>query len=261
MSYPLPPFSAARFAQLARERGLAYGQPLLAKPHTVSTSDDALEALRAGAASGSVFVADAQSAGRGRNGRSWSSLPGHSLTFSLILRPKLPPERLQQTTLAVGLALREALAACGARDLCIKWPNDIVQQRRKLAGILVEKPQLPASDTAVVVGVGINLGFAAVPAELVATATALDQLVAAAPSLETLLADVLQHIAEQMDLLENEGFAPLAHALREHDALLGQRIVVDGRAGIGRGIHDDGLLLFESGGTLHTLNAGTVLFA
>lgn len=261
MSLPLPPFSAARFEQLARERALAYGQPLVVKTETASTNDDALQALKAGAPSGSVFVADAQSAGRGRNGRSWSSLPGHSLTFSLVLRPNLPPERLQQTTLAVGLGVRAALAAHGAHGLCIKWPNDIVQQRRKLAGILVEKPQLSATDTAIVVGVGINLGSAAVPAQLQNTATALDQLLTPLPPLEVLLAEVLRHIAEQMSTLEDAGFAPLARALREHDALLGERIVVDGRSGIGRGIHDDGQLSFESNGALHTLNSGTVSFS
>jgi biotin-(acetyl-CoA carboxylase) ligase len=129
-------------------------------------------------------------------------------------------------------------------------------------GILVEKPQAPtAGDTALVVGIGVNVGLGAIPPELADQATALAALGGALPRRALLLADIVQHIEGRIALLESNGFASLLPELRAHDALLGQTVRVDQQLGIARGIHDSGALLLEWENRLLQLNAGTVTFA
>lgn len=137
-----------------------------------STNASLLERAGQGAPSGSVLVAQRQTAGRGRMGRQWFSSPGASLTFSLLWR--LPPGRMPAgLSLVVGLALAEALESMGVAELALKWPNDLLLDGRKLAGILIELA--PGSDNAFVIGVGLNLKLPTdLPQEVRATATALD---------------------------------------------------------------------------------------
>jgi BirA family biotin operon repressor/biotin-[acetyl-CoA-carboxylase] ligase len=255
-------FSGQLFLDLAREKGLKYGHPLRVSAETVSTNDDALTALKAGAQAGAVFVAECQSGGRGRHGRRWQSVPGQSLTFSLILRPQMRGDRLSVITLVVGLAVKDALADHGAMNLGLKWPNDVVHQRKKLVGILVEKPGTPdLHDSAVVVGVGMNVGVAAVPPELTQQATALDQLTSRVPSREQLLVTVLEQLERRVTQLESSGFGALLPDIRACDALRGHAIEVDGRKGNASGIGDAGELLIEIAGRIEAVSAGTVLYA
>ena len=116
-----------------------------------STNRYLLDEARAGAPDFAVAVADHQTAGRGRMGRTWEAPAGAALLCSVLLRPDLPPERLHLVTAAVALAARDALD--GKPDL--KWPNDLLVDDRKLAGVLAEA-DLPA----VVVGIGINVTWA-----------------------------------------------------------------------------------------------------
>src|ERR1700731_1016213 len=103
-----------------------------------STNAVAMEMARAGAPEGLVVVADHQTAGRGRLGRSWESPPGASLLASILLRPVLPPARLALCAGAVALAAADACAALTGVEPRLKWPNDLVVGGRKLAGILAE---------------------------------------------------------------------------------------------------------------------------
>lgn len=122
---------------------------------TGSTNEDLLAAARAGTAEGAVLVAEGQSRGRGRQGRSWISPPGAALTFSVLLRPAMPPAERGWLPLLTGVALTRALQAATGVDVALKWPNDVLAGGAKLAGILAEQ----AGD-AVVVGIGINVGAA-----------------------------------------------------------------------------------------------------
>jgi BirA family transcriptional regulator, biotin operon repressor / biotin---[acetyl-CoA-carboxylase] ligase len=115
-----------------------------------STNRYLLDCAAHGAAEGVVAVADEQTAGRGRLGRSWIAPPGTALLVSVLLRPSLPVERLHLVTLAAALAATEAVPDVGAR---VKWPNDVVVGDRKLAGVLAEADGAGA----VVVGMGLNL--------------------------------------------------------------------------------------------------------
>ena len=115
-----------------------------------STNRYLLECAAAGAGEGMVAVADEQTAGRGRLGRTWVAPPGSALLVSVLLRPQLAPERVHLLTLASALALIDALPGTDAR---LKWPNDVVVDDRKLAGILAEAN----GRGAIVVGMGVNV--------------------------------------------------------------------------------------------------------
>jgi BirA family transcriptional regulator, biotin operon repressor / biotin---[acetyl-CoA-carboxylase] ligase len=134
--------------------------PLDVVASTGSTNADLLAAAAAGAPEGRVLVAEEQTAGRGRLGRSWASVPGASLTFSVLLRPaSVPQARRGWLPLLAGLAVAAAVRSAAGLDAVLKWPNDVLLDERKLAGILAE--QSP-DGAAVVVGIGLN---AATPAD------------------------------------------------------------------------------------------------
>jgi BirA family biotin operon repressor/biotin-[acetyl-CoA-carboxylase] ligase len=140
-------------------------------PSTGSTNADLLAraADDPGSPEGQVLVAEEQTAGRGRLGRSWSSVPGASLTFSVLLRPAaVPAARRGWLTLLAGVAVASAVRSAAGVDAVLKWPNDVLTGDRKLAGILAE--QSP-DGSAVVIGTGLNV--AAAPGELQVSAAGL----------------------------------------------------------------------------------------
>jgi BirA family transcriptional regulator, biotin operon repressor / biotin---[acetyl-CoA-carboxylase] ligase len=121
-----------------------------------STNDWLLAAARDGAPEGMVAVADHQTSGRGRRDRTWVAPPGSSLLVSILLRPDLPPDRLQLVTAAVALAARSACSRVAGVTPDLKWPNDLIVETRKLGGILAES-LVSAHSIAVVVGLGLNV--------------------------------------------------------------------------------------------------------
>ncbi|MEZ4376429.1 MAG: biotin--[acetyl-CoA-carboxylase] ligase [Polyangiaceae bacterium] len=230
---------------------------------TGSTNDEAITAARQGAKHGSVFIADSQTAGRGRRGRSWSSAPGENLLFSVLLRPQLELKTASRLTLAVGLAVRDAVAEYTASAPQLKWPNDVWIARKKLAGILVESQVSGGQLDSVVIGVGANVLSRDLPEEIasLATSLALCEPAAGAPELsrEGVLARVLIQLERRLGQFEREGLASMLDELRLHDALLGQQVRVDERRGTARGIDQNGALLLESSdGQYFHIENGTV---
>lgn len=220
-----------------------------------STNAVLLARAEAGAPSGSVVVAATQTAGRGRRGRAWFSAPGDSLTFSLLWRfaPGTAPAGL---SLAVGLALTRALAKLGAGEAALKWPNDLLKDGRKLGGILVEL--VSGVPHAAVIGIGLNLRLpAAMPEELRRRSAALD----AAVDPDRLLAAILAELLAVLEIFAAQGFAALRGEWRAHHAFENQpvRLLSDfapPRAGICRGIDDDGALLLEVDGRIERILSG-----
>ena len=222
-----------------------------------STNVVLLARAEAGAPSGSVVIAESQTAGRGRRGRAWLSAPGDSLTFSLLWRfaPGTIPLGL---SLAVGVAVTHALAKVGAVGTALKWPNDVLKDGKKLAGILVEL--VPGQTHAAVIGIGLNLRLpAGLPAEVRATATALEQHA----DINILLAALLVELRAVLEAFAADGFAGLRDAwLARHahqDAPV--RLLSDfapPRDGICRGVDADGALLLETGGKVERVLSGEV---
>lgn len=161
-----------------------------------STNDWLMDQARAGAPEGLVAVADHQTAGRGRRDRVWVAPPGSSLLVSILLRPALPPERLQLVTAAVALSARHACQKVAGVTPELKWPNDLLAgppPGRKLAGILAES-LVSAGGVAVVVGMGLNLRWSkGMPEALAREAVSLEQLAPEEPTpdRETVLAELL----------------------------------------------------------------------
>jgi BirA family biotin operon repressor/biotin-[acetyl-CoA-carboxylase] ligase len=160
MTAPLEDAPSARF-----------GRPRLDQEVTGSTNDDALAWAERDAPEGALVVARHQTAGRGRWGRRWASVPGGSLLFSLVLRPQRPVAELALVTTALGLAAAEGVqTACGL-ECAVRWPNDVTVAGRKLAGVLVETRLVGTIVAVAVAGVGINVDWAEVPPELTDGAT------------------------------------------------------------------------------------------
>jgi BirA family biotin operon repressor/biotin-[acetyl-CoA-carboxylase] ligase len=138
-----------------------------------STNTELVEDARAGAPEGLVIVADHQTAGRGRLGRTWSAEPGTALLVSVLLRPPLPISEVPVVLMAAGLAGCDGVEAAAGFRPRLKWPNDLVVDDRKLAGLLTEST--PGEVTAVILGLGVNVTAAAYPGELAAEATSCEE--------------------------------------------------------------------------------------
>jgi BirA family biotin operon repressor/biotin-[acetyl-CoA-carboxylase] ligase len=218
------------------------GRPRLHLRETTSTNDRARDLASAGAPHGTLVTASAQSAGRGRQGRSWSAPPGTALLMSLVLRE--PPPLLP---LVAAVAVAE-VCGDGAQ---IKWPNDVLLEGRKVAGILAEgRPQ----EGWAVLGIGLNVALRVedLPPELHATATTLGR---GRAELEPTLAQLLQALERALAL---DSVALLA-AYRVRDALRGRAISWTGGAGIADGIDGAGRLVVALPDGGHTaLDAGEV---
>ncbi len=255
----MKPFDADRFRAGSRESKPKLGRPLMYEPITGSTNDNALLAARSGAPHGSLFVADQQTAGRGRRANIWLAAPGESLLFSVLLRPQLELAQTSALTLAVGLALRDAIAPLLTEFVHLKWPNDLYVSDKKLAGILVESQLQGERLQAVVVGVGLNVSTRNFPPEIAARATSLALLGAGDVEREPLLQAVLNAMALRVDAYQRTGVAGILDELNAADALRDRSVRVDAQQGVGRGIDEQGRLLLEDGaGVVHAIIAGTV---
>lgn len=192
-----------------------------------STSTRLLQMASEGAPSGICLAAEWQSAGRGRRGRSWVSALGGSLTFSVLWRFERGAGHLGGVSLAVGVAVARALAQSGVERVRVKWPNDVVVDFRKLAGILVETSGEAQGPSVAVIGVGVNyrLGERLVdridqPVIDVARASR------EPPSRSVLLARMLRELDAVLERFERDGFGPMRDAWRDLHAYHGRRVRV-----------------------------------
>lgn len=230
----VPAFDPLRFAAICAARGLTLGQPCHALAVTGSTNDDALRAARAGAAQGTVFVAEQQTAGRGRRGNAWFARPGESLLCSVVMRSQLALEDIPLLALVAGLSIRSAveraLVSGGAEQsdaVRVKWPNDVWVDGKKIAGVLAESQLQGNRVLAEVIGFGINVATTTFPEELAGRVTSL-RLQGIAPAREVLLADVLEALAERTEALCRDGVGSFSTELSRSDALLGRRVRLAG---------------------------------
>ncbi len=122
-----------------------------------STNSEAKHLARQGAPHGTLVLADNQSAGRGRRGRSWESKAGDSLLMSVILRPELEPAKASMVTLVQALAVRQAIWKETGLEAAIKWPNDLLLKEKKVCGILTEMEMKEGKTDFIIVGTGVNI--------------------------------------------------------------------------------------------------------
>lgn len=209
-----------------------------------------------------VLVAERQTAGRGRRGREWLAWPGASLTFSVLWRVPAGALAPAGLSLVAGLALAVALEKLGVAGVQLKWPNDVLIQGNKLAGILVElrsSRECPAA----VIGIGVNV---ALPPEVVipdqpAVASLADSL-AMVPDRNRLLAAILAELQDLLEVYGLAGFAALRGAWEQRHAHAGRvvRILGEGAVleGVCQGVDEDGALLLRTEMGLRRVLSGDV---
>jgi BirA family biotin operon repressor/biotin-[acetyl-CoA-carboxylase] ligase len=237
--------------------GTAFADRLQHLPTVGSTNLLAIEAAQMGAAHGSVWVADEQTAGRGRGGHGWHSIPGDGLYLSVLLRPQMALVDALWLSLATGLAAQAAIAVVTGLQPDIRWPNDLLLAEKKCGGILVETSAIPShSDTPTllrfaVIGIGINVNHQSFPPDIEAVATSLRRESGNPYSRERVLIELLRALDQQIKLLEDElrGASTSPKLLERFESastwVRGKRVRVDetgGYTGVTAGLDSRGFL-------------------
>ena len=230
-----------------------------------STNIEAMAGAAAGAPEGSVFVAEEQTAGRGRGSHQWESAASAGIYCSVVLRPPLPPAEALVLSLAAGLAVHSAVKlidATAAPDL--KWPNDLLIGGKKFCGILTEMNAEPTRVRYIVVGIGINVNQAQFPADLQPIATSLRLASGTEWSRVELCAALLKSLdREYRDLLEKrDAHESILHRFQERSSMArGRHVFIEenhGFEGVTEGLDSRGFLQVRTTDGLRTVLSGTV---
>ena len=230
-----------------------------------STSSWLLRQAETGAVSGSLCVAEQQTAGRGRQGRTWISPPGGNIYLSLLWRFPLPPRALSSLSLACGVAVARALEGFGILGLALKWPNDLLWNHRKLAGLLIEVRGEASGPSHLVVGLGLNVRMDPQDAASIRQPwVALEQIPGAASRPRNrLIGSLVTELIGALVDFGNEGLEPFLRDWRRYDPfttgkrirlLVGQRQI----EGDYLGIAPDGSLRLALDGAVIHYHAGEI---
>ena len=235
--------------------------------HADSTMDLAGAEAAAPEAAGLMVLADTQSGGRGRRGRSFASPAGVGLYFSLVLRPPVvdvhesTPSAIGLLTVAAGVAVAEGLAAATGLHAGLKWPNDVFHGGRKLAGVLAEGHGVGTAQQAVVLGIGVNVRATTFPPELAAIATSVEAETGRVVGRGEVLAEILVAFAARYTDLREGRFGAVVAAWRQH-ALLGRAVAWQGPegpvAGVAADIAADGALVLQADAATYHVRSGEV---
>ncbi|MEH6471322.1 MAG: bifunctional biotin--[acetyl-CoA-carboxylase] ligase/biotin operon repressor BirA [Halopseudomonas sp.] len=190
-----------------------------------STNKLAVEQAQQGDCHGRLYIAEQQTAGRGRRGRQWASPFARNLYFSLTWSFSGGAAALEGLSLVVGLALLNGLAEEGIDGVQLKWPNDLLHNGRKLAGVLLEMSGDASGQCQVVIGVGVNVAMPeTAAADVDQPWTDLQQIVARPVDRNRVLARLVNALVDALQLFERQGFAPFREAWQQHNAHQGARV-------------------------------------
>ena len=233
-----------------------FAQQILWYPEIGSTNDVAGAMADRGAPEGLIVLADRQTAGRGRLGRTWASPSGAGIYVSMVLRPSATVATLM--TIAAGVAVAEGIASATGLSPHVKWPNDIHVGGRKLAGILAE-----GAVGHVVLGIGINVQSAAYPAEIASRATSIEAELSRPVDRGLVLAECLAAMASRYRELQNGRGRQVVEAWRGRAAaMLGRRVEWEAagkqQVGLAENIDDDGALIVKVGTATQKIRSGEV---
>lgn len=233
------------------------------KPVVDSTSHFLMQQELEGYGTAQVVLAEMQTAGRGRRGRTWVSPFAQNMYLSLLWGFENASVNLSGLSLAVGVAVEKALTNMGIEDVKLKWPNDIYWQGRKLGGILLELKGEAGGPCAVVVGIGINVDMSQQAANDIDQAWIdLNSITGQSTSRNQLAAQLLSELLPAMQLYAQQGLQPFIARWQQNDMLKDKPVSLllprQQRTGIARGIDEQGALLFESDGVVETIYAGEV---
>jgi len=232
--------------------------------HLESTNSYLMQKLSNGQTHASCVAANLQTKGRGRRGRHWQASLGASLTFSLLWRFQCGASALSGLSLAVGVALMRTLHGFGITQARLKWPNDVLVNREKLAGILIELQGDMDGPSNAVIGVGINLNLPnSIKQQIDQPTTDLASVTTQAIDPNELLGTLLTHLANVLRDFEQNGFDDLRNEWTQHHTYHQQQVrmlMPDGREVIGvvQGIAEDGVLLVETDNGLQRFTSGEI---
>ena len=251
--------------QTKRDPSAVIGNTILRFEEIDSTNTCAKRLALEGAADGTVVIADVQTAGRGRMGRTFQSPKGKGIYLSVLLRPDVPAERLACITPLAGIAVCDAVeAVCGIRP-GLKWPNDPVLGKRKLCGILTEAVTDPAGRTAVILGIGINVlqTEADFDPEIRSVATSLLIETGRAVSREELIGKLLECLEQVYLVLKDGDLSGWVQTYRQDCVHLGRQIRLIGSGGQETATALDvdetfGLIVADGTGAVRTVRTGEI---
>jgi BirA family biotin operon repressor/biotin-[acetyl-CoA-carboxylase] ligase len=245
----------------------ALGRTLHILSQTPSTNDEVKTLATHGALEGTVVLAEQQTKGRGRQGRSFASPAGVGIYLSLLLRPPFEPSRLPQLTLLVAVATAETLSEISALNVGLKWPNDVEIHGKKVAGILTETLIRAGEPPAVIVGIGINVNtkLEQLPSVLHQHATSLALAAGHTFSRHQLIATLLAHLERLYHAFQHTGLASIRERWLHYGRIVGRRVrfshVSTDKEGTVIGLDEDGALLVQAGNnTPQRLLSGNVTF-
>jgi BirA family biotin operon repressor/biotin-[acetyl-CoA-carboxylase] ligase len=229
-----------------------FGRPYLYEETCVSTQ----QLLGPDSPEGAVAVCDVQTGGRGRLGRAWEAPSGTALLCSVVLKPPAD-RRVPELSLVGGLAVAEAVEHALGLAVQIKWPNDVMVNRRKVAGILAE-----ASGETAVLGIGLNVNQTRdeLPADARVEPASLYTVDGVRRPRAPLVADLLAELEHAYERWRDGGLNALYDTLGARDFLRGRRIVLDGQTGVGVGIERDGRLAVDIDGERRLVESGEIAF-
>ncbi|MGQ4807139.1 Bifunctional ligase/repressor BirA [Candidatus Entotheonellaceae bacterium PAL068K] len=245
------PLDAAILQGLLRTQ--TCGRTLHILDQTPSTNDEAKTLAAQGAPEGTVVLAEQQTQGRGRQGRTFVSPVGVGVYLSLLLRPSVETPRLPPLTLLVAVAAAEAIAEVTSLPVGLKWPNDVEIHGKKIAGILTEAVMHVGQPPAVIIGIGINVNttMEQFPASLYHRVTSLALATGYPVDRHQLIAALLAHGERLYQVFQQTGLAPILARWQHHGRITGRRVRVSQATakaeGIVVGLDEDGALLVHTG--------------
>lgn len=211
---------------------------------------------------GTVFVTDCQTAGKGRSGKEWLSADSGGLFMSILLKPDLPPDSLSTMTLVVGLAVTKALRKLTGEEICIKWPNDIVLNKKKLCGILCEMSAEVGMLNYVVCGIGVNVGNERFPKEIDKVACSIKSETGKNFLRSTVCAEILNTFEMVYKQFLTDGIASLIPEYKKYCITLGRDVTVIKRGesynAYAADVNDSGELVVSTPGGTEALYSGEV---
>lgn len=240
------------------------GKELYYYSQVTSTNVLAKAKIQEGGGNGLLVVAEEQSEGKGRRGRNWQSPKGEAVYMTLGLKPDFPPDKASMLTLVMAYAVAQAIRDVTDLPCLIKWPNDIVVNKKKVCGILTEMNVAKASNYSVVIGVGINANQQSFPAELTGLATSLALETGRAVEKEMLIAKTLKYFEEAYGTFQKE--QTLSFMQEQYNGVLAncnhEVVVLEPKGsyeGVAQGIDENGeLLVHKKDGELVKVYAGEV---
>ncbi|MBI4534923.1 MAG: biotin--[acetyl-CoA-carboxylase] ligase [Ignavibacteriae bacterium] len=253
------------FTERALRTGLntrIFGNKIYTFESIDSTNNCAKAVAGCGAAEGTVVIAEEQTAGRGRLGRVWRAAPNENLLFSLVVRPKLGPEAINLFPLYAAVGVAQAVEKMTGLKIECKWPNDLLINRKKFAGILIEGSLKQNNVEYVVLGVGINVNQQKFEGELAGKATSLRIESRREIDRVKLFREILKALEDHYTSVTTSGFQSILPEWLSRTKMINKTISVSHQgtvfSGVVKGLSNEGGLVLQSNGSVKTLYAGDV---